>query len=79
MAPRPPAGELPGGRRKDRESAGAHGREPAAYMQNVLAHWRTVVEEGVYPVPYRVETRLAAVDLEDVAEVAARVLTEEGR
>ncbi len=52
--------------------------QPAAYMQNVLAHWRAVVEDGVYPVPYRVDTRLAAVDLEDVAEVAARVLTEGG-
>ncbi len=52
--------------------------QPAAYMQNVFAHWRSIAEEGVYPVPYGVEARLAAVDLEDVAEVAARVLTEEG-
>ncbi len=52
--------------------------QPAAYMQNVLAHRRGIVEEGVYPIPYGVETRLATVDLEDVAEVAARVLTEDG-
>lgn len=52
--------------------------QPAAYMQNVLAHWTQIVEEGVYPVPYKVETQLGMVDLEDVAEAAATVLTEPG-
>lgn len=52
--------------------------QPAAYMQNVLAQRDSVVDNGVYPVPYAVETRLGMVDLEDVAEVAARVLTEPG-
>ena len=52
--------------------------QPAAYMQNVLAQWDRSVEQGVYPVPYAVETRLGMVDLEDVAEVAAVVLTEPG-
>ena len=52
--------------------------QPAAYMQNVLAHWEKIVNQGVYPVPYAVETRLSMVDLEDVAAVAAKVLTEEG-
>ncbi len=52
--------------------------QPAAYMQNVLAHWDRIVEQGVYPVPYAVETRLGVVDLEDVAEAAAIVLTEPG-
>jgi uncharacterized protein YbjT (DUF2867 family) len=50
--------------------------QPAAYMQNVLASWDQVVEQGIYPVPYAVETRLGMVDLEDVAEAAATVLTE---
>jgi uncharacterized protein YbjT (DUF2867 family) len=50
--------------------------QPAAYMQNVLAHWNQIVERGVYPVPYAVETRLGMVDLEDVAAAAAKVLTE---
>jgi len=36
------------------------------------------VEQGIYPVPYSVETRLSMVDLEDVAEAAAIVLTEPG-
>ena len=52
--------------------------QPAAYMQNVLAYWDQIVEQGVYAVPYATETRLSMVDLEDVAEAAAIVLTEGG-
>ena len=44
--------------------------QPAAYMQNVFAYWRTIVEEGVYRVPYAVTARLGMVDLEDVAAAA---------
>ncbi len=52
--------------------------QPVAYMQNVLAQWDQILERGVYPVPYPAETRLGMVDLEDVAEVGAIVLTEAG-
>jgi NAD(P)H dehydrogenase (quinone) len=52
--------------------------QPAAYMQNVLAYWTQIVEQGVYPVPYSVEARLSMIDLQDVAEAAAIVLTEAG-
>jgi NAD(P)H dehydrogenase (quinone) len=52
--------------------------QPAAYMQNVLANWTAVVGQGVYTVPYAAETRLTMVDLNDVAEAAAVVLTEPG-
>jgi uncharacterized protein YbjT (DUF2867 family) len=52
--------------------------QPAAYMQNVLAYWEAIVEQGLYAVPYAVETRLGMVDLEDVAEAAAIVLTTAG-
>ena len=52
--------------------------QPTAYMQNLLAHWGQIVEQGTYSVPYAVETRLSLVDLEDVAEAAALVLTEPG-
>jgi uncharacterized protein YbjT (DUF2867 family) len=52
--------------------------QPAAYMQNVLAHWDQIVEEGLYPVPYAAETHLGMVDLEDVAAAAAVILTEPG-
>ncbi len=52
--------------------------QPAAYMQNVLAHWERIATQGTYAVPYPVETRLGMVDLADVAEAAAVVLTEPG-
>jgi NAD(P)H dehydrogenase (quinone) len=52
--------------------------QPGAYMQNVLGQWDSVAQVGIYSVPYGIETRLGMVDLLDVAEVAARVLTEPG-
>jgi len=52
--------------------------QPTAYMQNVLAHWDSILTQGIYPMPYAVETRLSLVDLRDVAEAAAIVLTEAG-
>jgi uncharacterized protein YbjT (DUF2867 family) len=52
--------------------------QPAAYMQNILAGWRLILEDGLYRVPYALDTRLGMVDLEDVAAVAAIVLTEPG-
>ena len=52
--------------------------QPCAYMQNMLGYWEAIQREGVYEVPYGTDTRISVVDLEDVAEAAARVLTEEG-
>ena len=52
--------------------------QPAAYMQNILGAWRGIVEDGVFRVPYPVATRLSLVDLDDVAEAAALVLTTNG-
>jgi NAD(P)H dehydrogenase (quinone) len=52
--------------------------QPASYMQNVLGGWKAIVESGVYTVPYAVEARMSMVDLEDVAQAAAVVLTEPG-
>lgn len=52
--------------------------QPAAYMQNVPSGWDQIAVEGIYRVPYAVETRLGMVDLEDVAEAAALALTERG-
>jgi len=46
--------------------------QPMHYMQNVDV--ARVVEDGVLRQPYSLGTRLAHVDLDDVAEVAARVL-----
>jgi NAD(P)H dehydrogenase (quinone) len=52
--------------------------QPTAYMQNSLAEWDRMVTEGIYRVPYPVETQLSLVDLDDVAEAAALVLTNGG-
>jgi uncharacterized protein YbjT (DUF2867 family) len=52
--------------------------QPAPYMQNILAYWDDIVNKGTYPVPYAKNTRLNAVDLDDIAEVAALVLCESG-
>jgi NAD(P)H dehydrogenase (quinone) len=52
--------------------------QPTAYMQNSLAQWDAIKREGIYRVPYPVETRLSLVDLDDVAEAAALVLTNPG-
>jgi uncharacterized protein YbjT (DUF2867 family) len=52
--------------------------QPTAYMQNILAHWKSILDEGIYPVPYPVETRLSLIDLMDVAQVATTILTETG-
>jgi uncharacterized protein YbjT (DUF2867 family) len=48
--------------------------QPMHYMQNVDV--RRVVAEGVLRQPYCLDTRLAHVDLEDVAEVAATVVND---
>lgn len=52
--------------------------QPTAYMQNVAAAWEQILTQGRYAVPYSPQTRLSLVDLEDVAQAAARVLTEPG-
>ena len=48
--------------------------QPAPYMQNLLAHWKSMTEEGVLRVPYSVDSKLSFVDLEDIADVAKIVL-----
>jgi len=52
--------------------------QPTVYMQNILVHWEQILEQGIYPVPYSVETQLSMVDLYDVALAAAEVLTQPG-
>ncbi len=48
--------------------------QPSAYLQNALTAWKTIVDEGIYAVPYGDGARLTMVDLDDVARVAAEVL-----
>lgn len=52
--------------------------QPTAYMQNSLAEWERMTGEGLFRVPYPIETKLSLVDLNDVAEAAALVLTGDG-
>jgi uncharacterized protein YbjT (DUF2867 family) len=52
--------------------------QPAAYMQNILVYKESIIEKGVYAIPYPVETSVSMVDLLDVAKAAAVVLTEPG-
>ena len=52
--------------------------QPAALMQNLSVHWPRIVENGSFPLPYSPERIFTLVDLEDVAEAAAIVLTEPG-
>lgn len=52
--------------------------QPTAYMQNLLVYLSAIRDEGVLPIPYPAETRLSLVDLQDVATVAAKLLTEPG-
>ena len=49
--------------------------QPALYMQNLLAGWKSIVEESVVRVPYSVNSKFSFIDLEDVAEAAKIVLT----
>jgi uncharacterized protein YbjT (DUF2867 family) len=49
--------------------------QPGVYMQNILSSLPEIQEKGVYLVPYPVKTNLSLIDLKDLAEVAAKVLT----
>lgn len=52
--------------------------QPAPYMQNLLAGWKSVIEDGLLRVPYSVQSEFSFIDLEDLAEAARIVLTEPG-
>ncbi len=51
--------------------------QPCAYMQNILGGWQKILS-GQFSVPYQLNTRISIVDLEDVAKVSAKVLSESG-
>ena len=51
--------------------------QPASYFENVEGVWASI-RDGVWPVPYSADSRFTPVALADVAQVAARVLTEPG-
>lgn len=51
---------------------------PCAYMQNLLPQRPLMAKRGKLEVPYAVEAKLSVVDLQDVAEAAAKILSEPG-
>ncbi|MBM4236387.1 MAG: hypothetical protein FJ152_07955 [Firmicutes bacterium] len=52
--------------------------QPAPYMQNILAFREAILKEGIYRAPYPAVTALSLIDLQDLSEAAAIVLTGEG-
>ena len=50
--------------------------QPAPYMQNLLAGWKSISENGVLRVPYSVDSKFSFVDLDDIAEAAKIVLAD---
>ncbi len=52
--------------------------QPAPYMQNLLAGWKKIFEDGLLRVPYSVYSKFSFVDLADLAEAAKIILTEAG-
>lgn len=49
--------------------------QPAPYMQNLMAGWKSIVEENTLRVPYSVNAKFSFIDLEDLAEAAKTILT----
>jgi NAD(P)H dehydrogenase (quinone) len=52
--------------------------QPAPYMQNLRGYWEQITRDAIYQVPYPIETRFSLVDLGDVAQAAATVLSQAG-
>lgn len=50
--------------------------QPTAYMQNLLNSWPEIVDRGVYRTAWSDRAPISLVDLDDVAEAAATVLTQ---
>ena len=52
--------------------------QPCAYMQNLLAQRWKIQKDHEFEVPYSLDAQMSLVDLEDVAEAAAIVLSMDG-
>ncbi len=52
--------------------------QPARYMQHLSGIWNNVMRSGVHDMPFGVEARFSIVDLKDLTEAVATVLTEPG-
>jgi uncharacterized protein YbjT (DUF2867 family) len=52
--------------------------QPSRYMQHLAPIWQTVLTTGVHSMPFGTAARLSIVDLADVAEASANILTAPG-
>jgi uncharacterized protein YbjT (DUF2867 family) len=52
--------------------------QPSRYMQHLLPIWNSVVKSGVHSMPFDTAARFSVVDLADLAEATALVLTQPG-
>ena len=52
--------------------------QPAAYMQNVLGYMKKMLKTGEYKIPYSTSVKTSMIDLDDLAEVVVKVMTEPG-
>jgi uncharacterized protein YbjT (DUF2867 family) len=52
--------------------------QPSRYMQQLAPIWNTVLATGVHSMPFSTSARMSVVDLQDLAEAAAKVLIEPG-
>lgn len=52
--------------------------QPIRYMQHLEKVWSSVRDRGVHDMPFNVDVRFSVVDLVDLAEACARILTEPG-
>ena len=52
--------------------------QPGRYMQHLAMIWKAVLATGVHSMPFCTTTRFSLADLSDLAEAAARIMTEPG-
>lgn len=52
--------------------------QPGRYMQQLVPIWKSVLATGVHDMPFATDAPFSVVDLDDLAEVCARVITEPG-
>ncbi len=52
--------------------------QPCRYMQHLNAIWAQVRDKGLHPMPFDSKARFSLVDLQDLAEAAAKVMAEPG-
>lgn len=52
--------------------------QPARYMQHLTPIWNRVLETGIHDMPFSIESRFSVVDLGDLADAVAIVLSGDG-